>query len=62
MAGARGIEPRSTVLETAILAVVLCPFKSTGLVYQKMRFFARGRVIVASAALPCYHKRNEHNI
>lgn len=26
MAGARGIEPRSTVLETVILAVVLCPY------------------------------------
>ena len=26
MAGARGIEPRSKVLETFILAVVLCPF------------------------------------
>jgi hypothetical protein len=28
MAGARGIEPRSKVLETFILAVVLCPFAS----------------------------------
>ncbi len=27
VAGARGIEPRSRVLETLILAVVLCPFK-----------------------------------
>ena len=27
MAGARGIEPRSRVLETLILAVVLCPFE-----------------------------------
>lgn len=27
MAGARGIEPRSWVLETHILTVVLCPFK-----------------------------------
>lgn len=26
LAGARGIEPRSQVLETCILAVVLCPF------------------------------------
>lgn len=26
LAGARGIEPRSRVLETLILAVVLCPF------------------------------------
>lgn len=26
MAGARGIEPRSKVLETFILTVVLCPF------------------------------------
>jgi hypothetical protein len=26
MAGARGIEPRSQVLETHVLAVVLCPF------------------------------------
>ena len=26
MAGARGIEPRSRVLETLILAVVLCPY------------------------------------
>ncbi len=28
MAGARGIEPRSRVLETLILTVVLCPFVS----------------------------------
>lgn len=27
LAGALGIEPRSKVLETFILAVVLCPFK-----------------------------------
>jgi hypothetical protein len=26
LAGARGIEPRSRVLETLILAVVLCPY------------------------------------
>lgn len=26
LAGARGIEPRSTVLETVVLAVVLCPY------------------------------------
>ena len=26
MAGARGIEPRSQVLETYVLTVVLCPF------------------------------------
>ena len=26
MAGARGIEPRSQVLETHVLTVVLCPF------------------------------------
>jgi hypothetical protein len=26
MAGARGIEPRSKVLETLILTVVLCPY------------------------------------
>ncbi len=26
MAGARGIEPRSLVLETGILTVVLCPY------------------------------------
>lgn len=26
LAGARGIEPRSKVLETFILAVILCPF------------------------------------
>ena len=26
MAGARGIEPRSRVLETLILTVVLCPY------------------------------------
>ncbi len=26
MAGARGIEPRSQVLETYVLAVVLCPY------------------------------------
>ena len=28
MAGARGIEPRSRVLETLILTIVLCPFMS----------------------------------
>ncbi len=28
MAGARGIEPRSRVLETHILTVVLCPYKA----------------------------------
>lgn len=26
MAGARGIEPRSQVLETYVLTVVLCPY------------------------------------
>jgi hypothetical protein len=33
MAGARGIEPRSQVLETYALAVVLCPYIAV-LVYQ----------------------------
>jgi hypothetical protein len=43
MAGARGIEPRSKVLETFILTVVLCPY--AGLVY---RFFAS----LTSVSLP----------
>lgn len=33
LAGARGIEPRSKVLETFILAVVLCPYEP---VYNKL--------------------------
>lgn len=38
LAGARGIEPRSKVLETFILAVVLCPFT---VIYYNTRYCNR---------------------
>ena len=34
LAGARGIEPRFQVLETRVLAVVLCPYTCTEPLYQ----------------------------
>lgn len=40
MAGARGIEPRSRVLETLILAVVLCP---SNLTYYRRAYPSQAR-------------------
>ncbi len=42
LAGARGIEPRSKVLETFILTVVLCPYGGTGMIIPLVRRFSNG--------------------
>ena len=47
MAGARGIEPRSRVLETLILTVVLCPFEvSTRVILRYFNCFVTAQLFI----------------
>lgn len=68
MAGARGIEPRSKVLETFILTVVLCPFMRKidytrtyllwFLLNQKMVYYKTYEIIKFEQAISANNYRN----
>lgn len=55
MAGARGIEPRSQVLETYVLAVVLCPYAQFSVSDNDCSIKA-----YAKRCVVCYDKHNGH--